>query len=137
MQTIKATIYIGGLFGVRKTEVRALEITTGPYAQYPNSVSVMFVEKGKRATQGYRLTNDPHLVILEGHGHLEPDGMMGAASTRENGVIATQSRYASCDPRWRSDFDAQLTAYLAKTGAKVLHDYRGHDTRAAIAQQGA
>lgn len=134
MQETKATIYHGGIMGVSKTEVRALEITIGKYAQYPNAVCVRFIAKGKRSVAGYWLTHAPHCVILEGHGHMEPDGMMEPlGEVRESNVIVTRARYASCDPRWQEDFDRQLAAYLAKTGAKVLHDFRGHNAHAAQA----
>jgi hypothetical protein len=138
MQPIKATVYNVGVFGVTRTEIRALEITVGKYAQYSSAVSVKFIAKGKRSPQGYWLTYKPELVILEGHDHMAPDGPMEpVGSVDANGVTATRSRYASCDPRWAEDFNRQLAAYVERTGAKILHDFRGFDTSAVRVQEGA
>jgi hypothetical protein len=125
---IKATIYRSGMFGITATEVTSLGISVGKWAQYASAVHVRYVPKGKRSPRGEMISHDPYLVILEGHGHVKPDGMYDPAKSEAGGQV---SRYASCDPRWRSDFDAKLSAYLSTSGAKVLHDFRGFDTSKA------
>jgi len=49
-----------------------------------------------------------------------------SAMPNPNGVTVERGRYMSADPRWRSDFDAKLAAYMETSGAKVAADYRNH-----------
>ena len=76
--------------------------------------------------RGFVQAYGPSLVVLEGWGHLNPDGMW--VEERVMGDVTTsESRYSSCDPRWQSDFDSKLEAYLAdKPATVVLHDFRKH-----------
>lgn len=120
----KYTLYYTGMFGVRKMEATVCEVEVKPYAQYNDAVHVKYVEKGKRKVQGFVQGYKPSLLVLEGWGHPDPASMFNDPTLSPSGVVSRMSSYASCDPRWQSDFDAQMGKYLEKTGAKVLHDFR-------------
>lgn len=126
--TIYARSELG--MGVRKTEARSFGYLVGPYAQYPSAVAFHFIGKGQRKVRGTVQTSGPSLLVLEGHGHPDPDkGFIELPSSTPE-VSASRSRYMSCDPRWQSDFDAMIGAYLASSGAKVVCDFREHNPHA-------
>lgn len=122
----RATMYLRSEFlgNIVRVEVSSLEVTRGAYAQYDNAIKATFVKKGCRNRSGLTQTSFPSLVILEGWNHPEPPKAFGAARDAGNGTQVSRSTYSSCDPRWQSDFDALLADHVAKTGAKILGDYR-------------
>jgi hypothetical protein len=114
------------MMGIIKCEGKLVDHGTQKYAQYDAAPFVNFIPKGKRNVRGFvQAEYKPSLLILAGHGHPEPDSMFGVETPNEAGTAFTsRSRYMSCDPRWQSDFDARIDAYLARTGAEVVADYR-------------
>lgn len=124
----KATIYYRGeLMGnIHRLEVRSFGVSVGPYAQYSAAVEARFVKKGGRSVLGFVQSFQPSLVILEGWGHPEPAGIWDKTEERD-GVKVTCGRHSSCSPEWANEFDALLAAHVSATGAKILHDFRGHD----------
>ncbi len=124
----KVTMYFQGGFGMVKVEATRLEVEVKPHAQYARGVYCSFVPKGKRKERSMVQAYRPSLVVLEGWGHPDPDSpFLPPEETGTEGVMVSKGRYSACDPRWGSDFAAKLAAYLESTGAKVLHDFRGHD----------
>jgi hypothetical protein len=123
----KATIYLRGMISMTRTEVRDLRIEIRPYAQYDSAVHVSFVPKGGRSRRGFVESHSPSLVVLDGWGHVEPASMFIASETSDSGVECSRGRYSACDPRCLADFGALLSAYVARTGAKIVADYRTHN----------
>lgn len=126
----KATIYrAGGFMGnIGKTLVRDLEAYWAPYAQYPRCVHIEYVEAGKRTRRrsvvnGYK----PFILILDGHGHIEPDSFLGAATKATSGLMCSQSRYSSHDAGWQRDFNAQVDKYIAEAKPTILLDIRDRE----------
>lgn len=125
MEKRKVTIYIEGMFGFSHVEASACEVEVRPYAQYPRAVHLTFIPKGARKPRG--TVKYPHgdrtgagVVMLEGWGH--PENLVEVfRRVDENGGI---TRYLSCDPRWATEFNEAFDAYVAKTGATVIADYR-------------
>lgn len=112
--------------GVRKTEARAFGFAVVAYAQYPSAVECHFVGKGQRKVRGFVQTSTASLLVLEGHGHPDPDtGDIVLSETPTMRV--TKGRYMSQDPRWQSDFDAMIDAYIAEKQPTVVADYRRHN----------
>lgn len=126
----KATMYVRSEFGmgVKKVEVTRLTVEVKPYAQYERGIHATFLPKRMRKLRGLTQAYGPSLVVLEGWGHPDPDGMWDPATLKSDGEVTTQrARYSACDPRWQSDFDAMLEGYVERSGAKVLYDFRKHE----------
>jgi hypothetical protein len=126
----KVTLYVRGEFlgNVVRIEAKECEIKIGKFAQYPSAVWVNFKRARERNTRCFVQSYAPSLVVLEGWGHPEPGSAWIEGRATESGCVVSESKYSSCDPRWASDFDAFLAAYLAESGATVVADYRGFDT---------
>ena len=106
----RATLYLGGEMGVRRSDCRMIEIETGQkYAQYTDAIKVTWLAKGKRKTRSTMLTYDPFVLVMPTCKAIDPDSVLGPASVGSSpGVTVRRSRYSSCDPRWRSDFMARV-----------------------------
>jgi hypothetical protein len=112
---------------LRKIECRTLTIEVGPYAQHENGITVRFLQKGKRNERQFSQSYRADVVVLDGHGHMEPDGaFLPENISATPSVVVQRGRYMSCDPRWQGDFDAKLAAYLDASKATVAADLRGH-----------
>ena len=127
LETRKVTMYVRGEFmgNYKRIECKAYAVSVGKYAQYNAAVHAYFQQPRQRLVRGFVQHFRPSLVVLDGWGHVEPPSMWGKSRT-ENGMTVTEARYSACDDRWDSDFSATLDAYIASSGANVLHDFRGH-----------
>jgi hypothetical protein len=115
------------LGNIMKTECRSLKIEVGPYAQYTNAIQVTFVPKGGRRARTMVQTHAPDVLVLEGHGHMDPDGAFVPSGIPSGpGVTVTQGRYRSNDPRWGQDFSARVSTYVLQRRPKIAADYRSH-----------
>jgi hypothetical protein len=133
----KATIYFRGemMGNIHKIEVRSFSVEVRPYAQYSAAIEARFVKKGGRQVLGFVQSYAPSLVVVEGWGHPDAAPIFGPAVERD-GVTVFRGRHSSCSPEWATEFDALLAAHVASTGAKILHDFRGHNPhgRAAVSE---
>jgi hypothetical protein len=116
---MKVTIYIGGSFGVSKHEATLIDHGRQRYAQYEAAPFVTFTPRGKRKARSWAQGYHPYLLILAGHGHPDPQAWLVPAAGGDQ-----VSRYSSCDPRWETDFDAQIDPYVAANPGVVVADYR-------------
>lgn len=130
MQNIKATLYRRGDFlgAIHKIEVRAISVTREKYAQYASAVHVEYIEPRQKRARMFVDSHKPSVLVLEGWGHPDPDSAFGSEEQAAPGVTLSRSRYSSCDPRWQSDFDAKIDAYITEKGARVIADMRGVNT---------
>jgi hypothetical protein len=128
----KVTLYFRGEFfgNYQKVEASALNIEIRNYAQYSSAVSATFTPKGARLPRGKWFTYEPSLVVLAGWGHFEPAPMMAETGEEVAGVAVSESRRTACDDGWAVEFREMLAAYIEKTGARVLHDFHGHNAYA-------
>lgn len=102
------TLYTRSMFGsIIRTEVREIEITRRPYAQYKAALDVRFTEKGKRKRRGFVEGYKPFAVVVQTADAIAPDAMFLES---EPGSNLKKGRYSMCDPRWESDFIAKLKA---------------------------
>jgi hypothetical protein len=126
----KVTMYVRSEFGmgIRKIEAREATVDVKPYAQYARGIFVEFKRARERRARWFVQAYGPSLVILDGWGHPDPDGMWDESTRSSVGEVETvRGRYAACDPRWQGDFDAKLAAYLEEKGnAILLYDFRRH-----------
>ena len=127
----KATIYkAGGLFGVTKAEVREGSVLLVPYAQYPEAASVRFKKPRAKLLRGFTVTPNHDgsgipLLVLEGWGHPDPDSIFSEVKrSGTSGLAYRESRYTLADPRYESEFNEKMDAYLADKAASVLYDGR-------------
>jgi hypothetical protein len=110
------------MFGYKRVEAREFVVSLRHFAQYPSAVCCQFRRKRERNWREFDVERAPTLIILGGWGHPEPPSPWQSVGD------AQQSRYASCDPRWASEFSTLLQQYLTNsTGVRVLADYRGHN----------
>lgn len=102
-----ATMYRDAMFGVSRTDCRTITITTGvKYAQYDDAVKVVYTEKGKRTPRGTVLCGaELWIRVVATKDAISPDSGMVP-----NGDGSRTSRYTSCDPRYRTDFEDKLDA---------------------------
>ena len=124
MEKIKITVYTTSEFfgSVIKYEGYLLEHGSREYAQYKNVPFVKFIPRGKRKPiqilKGYK----PYILILKDWNNINPDGMYGEA-TKKDDVIIRKSSYKCFDDRYKSDFDVIINQYKDK----FLADYRNID----------
>lgn len=118
------TLYLAGGFGVNRIECRTLSVRVGRYAQYDVATHLTYVPKGKRKEVGTVLANNPWGLVVEGHGHLNPDSPFGSTVDRGDGVSSQCTRYSCFDSRYRTEFDASWMAYVAAKSPTVLRDFR-------------
>lgn len=135
LQARKVTIYRKSEFGLgyTKVECRKFGFEHRKYAQYDGAIHVAFVPKGKRRVRGFVETSYPSCVVLDGHGHPDPDSPWTAWGSSETGCEVRQSRHMSFDPAWDKEFNAKMAEYLAESGATVVLDTRENDPYSANA----
>ena len=123
----KVTIYTGSDFGGTPLHLEAKEYHCGvrKWAQYNHAVELHWVPKGKRNIRGVVDTHDPlKTIILDGWSH--PKGPSGYHPPEQHGgATVSMSKYLSFDPRYASDFNTFIDAYIKSKNVKVLADYRG------------
>lgn len=103
------TLYTEGAFGISRTEVKDITFKVGIYAQYDFAMAVTFVPKGKRKEVGRWITpRDFVAFVPAGIPAPDPEAPWGATETTATGLTSRQTRYASFDPRWVSDFEPRL-----------------------------
>ena len=121
-QRQKVTVYSKGMLGINQYEVRLVKHGTKKYAQYGNAPFVHFVPKRCRKARGIQGSYSPWILVLDGWGHPKMDVWQPARE--EHGCIVQEALYGGCDPRWDTDADTKLDAYIAETGVDVVGDYR-------------
>lgn len=119
------TLYDHSSFGISRIDCRIVAIRIGPCAQYPSAVHLTYVPKGKRTPRQTVKTYAPYLLLVPTKNAIDPDASLVTTSSDDSGTTSV-SRYLSCDPRWRTDFDAALL----QANMPILADYRGFNTMA-------
>ncbi len=105
MKFANVTMYTQGGFGITRTDVKEVTIEEGvKYAQYTNAVRAIWKEPRQRTARSMVLTYEPFLIVLNRADAFDPDDSL-VPGIRAGTQI---SRYGSCDPRWTSDFMAQM-----------------------------
>lgn len=122
----RATLYYRGemFASIRKVEVSAYAVRVTGWAQYSSAVRFFFTRKGGRQVLSMLQSYEPDMLILAGWDHPEPAPMMGAPEV-DGPVTVQRARYSSQDPRWASEFNTMINAYIAEDGIEVLADFRG------------
>lgn len=121
----KVTIYYGGIMGISSVEAKLVEHGTRKWAQYAAAPYATFIPKRARKARTIQQSRNPNLLIVKGWNQPKPDGIYDEATTEvRNGFVCQRGRYASCDPRWQSDFDAMMAAQ----DVEIIADYRGHQS---------
>jgi hypothetical protein len=106
-----AVYLTGGMGNIIRVDCRELVIQVGKYAQYDRAISVKYLQKGKQKWNGVWATYDPFVVVVPMDKAINPDDMFGDEDISNTpGVTVKKGRYRSFDPRWRTDFVAQLKA---------------------------
>lgn len=120
---MKATIYTTSEFfgNLVKHEVDLTNAVFEPYAQYKESLRLVFIPKGKRKALQIRKTYNPFVLVIKGHGHPNPEELMKVIKETEDCKIS-QSKYASFDERFAQEADELLASII--TPQNLLIDVR-------------
>lgn len=120
----KVTIYTrSGLGNITAIEAKLIDHGTTSYAQYDSVPFATFIPKRARKARTIRQGFRPDMVIVAGWNQPQPPSAFCAPEV-QGPVTVSRGRYASCDPRWQSDFDTML----ASTEVEILADFRGHNS---------
>lgn len=120
----KVTVYTRStlLGNIVKTEARLVSHGLVRYAQYENAVEVILRPKRARKNRRYCEGYNPFVLILEGWGHVDPDGIYPEAKKDERAV---RGRYGSFSAGWVNDFNGMMNEYIESGKGRVVADYRG------------
>ena len=112
------TIYTTGNVvwdNIIRIDAARASIWVAPFAQHPESVHIKFNRRGRRKGEYVVCSGAPYVVIVPTKHAIEPDDLY---LPEVNGVAST--RYGVGDPRWRTDFDHQLS----EARIPILADFR-------------
>ena len=112
--TGRVTIYSMSEFGLgyRKVEAVSAEVVVRPYGGHERAVEVTFRAPRQKRDRVILETGRASVLVLEGWGHPDPAACDGAVSADI-----------------RPAFSAMVDGHIARTGARVVADYRRHETR--------
>lgn len=123
METMgKVTMYLRSEFGmgVVKVEAKTCELEVKPYAQYERGIYVKFLKPRQRKTRSLVQASYPSLVILDGWGHPDPDGMFLPEQPGETeGVTVRHGRYSAFDERWAIGLRRQARRLPSREGVQA------------------
>lgn len=103
----KYTLLTQGFFGAVASKITLIEVKIGPYAQYQESVQLIFKEKGKRSLSGKRFYGIESCVVWLGWIDVDTDPL---SEPEDNGImLVRRSKYASCDSRFLTDAVASVS----------------------------
>ncbi len=95
-----ATISEFGI-GINAIQFTLENITVSPYAQYSESVQLIFKIKGTRKLRGLRFHGSKSFAIWQGWHEIRNDAF--TAPTISNGLVCKQSLYMSFDKQYLLD----------------------------------
>lgn len=126
------TMYRDGMIGLARIDCRSMTVTTGvKFAQYNDAVRVEYVEKGKRKGHSFMLGHGKWLRVVDTANAIDTQALVKMPSVPGSGVECRQSRYASCDPRWETDFEDEL----ARLGISVLYSIGAGEREGELVEQ--
>jgi hypothetical protein len=123
------TIYTSGemMGGIHRVDCRDIKIITGVrYAQYPDATRIEFLPKGKRLRLMIHLHPGSWCRIVDTKLAIEPDPWLVPAGDGNR-----HSRYLSCDPRYKTDFEDQLVA----AGTPAVFSYGAGEREGELAER--
>ena len=100
----KYTLLVMNAFGIGTNVIQLTlsEVKVSPYAQYAESVQLIFKPKGKRNLRGIRFHGSELCAIWKGWLDINSDAFE-APTLSESGFICGKSRYLSFDSRYITD----------------------------------
>lgn len=100
----KCTLLIPSSLGIGAVSLQITieNVTVSKYAQYEESVQLIFKLKGKRNLQGTRFHGSQSVAVWEGwvEIHIDP---YSAPMISKSGLVGRESRYLSFDDRYMTD----------------------------------
>ena len=96
-------------FGAVASKITLLDIKVGSYAQYSESVQIIFKEKGKRKLSSFRFHGSNSCAVWLGWIDVITDPFC-APEVSGSGLTVKRSRYASFDSRYFTDAIASVSA---------------------------
>jgi len=104
------TLLVMSGFGIGAIAMRITleDVKVSAYAQYPESVQVIFKQKGKRALQGMRFHGSTSVAVWNGWQDIDTNAF--TAPTISNGFVCRSGRYLSFDSRYLTDAIASAAA---------------------------
>ena len=114
----KVTVYYRGDFGINQIEGYLIEAGFQKFAQYDKKPFIEILRKRRRAADRMNFGFGCYCVVVDGWGHPKPNNFKKPEV--KNGLVVSEGKYRSCDPRFNSDFDVTLD----QSGLTVLYDFR-------------
>lgn len=105
----KYTLLTQGFLGVVAIQIILYEVRVGPWAQYSESVELIFKPKAKRNLRGLRFHGRESCVVWQGWIEVDTDPFRASEKSLD-GVTIQQSRYLSFDSRYFTDAIASVSA---------------------------
>jgi len=130
----KVTVYTTGEFmgNIIKTEMRLINYGLESYAQYDNVPFVVGTPKRKRSPRKFFETITPYILIVDGWGNPEPDGIYdGGTVLQDNASVKVErAKYGTSDGFgcYGRDFDILINKCIEDGSVTVIKDYRNFKT---------
>ncbi|MBX3041650.1 MAG: hypothetical protein KF789_13170 [Bdellovibrionaceae bacterium] len=105
----KYTLLTQGGFGAIAQKIVLQDIKVGPYAQYSESVQLIYKPKGKRNLSGSRFHGIASCVVWAGWVDVNTDPFK-PSEISSTGMVVRSSRYSSFDSRYFTDAIASVSA---------------------------
>lgn len=102
------TVLVHGIFGAVAIRLTLEDVKVSEYAQYSESVLLIYKPKGKRNSKGMRFHGRETCVIWSGWVELDTNPF-SAPTVTESGLVCKAGKYASCDSRFMTDAIASTT----------------------------
>ena len=127
----KVTVYTTGEFmgNIIKTEMRLIEFGLQSYAQYDGVPFVIGVPKRKRLPRKFLESYNPYILIVDGWGNPEPDGIYdGGTVLQDNSAITVTQAPRHTTGGYGRDFDTAINKCIEDGSVTVIKDYRNFKT---------
>ena len=107
----KYTVLVSSALGIGVVAIQFTleDIKVSTYAQYPESVQLVFKAKGKRKFQGMRFHGRESCVIWQGWVEVDTNALTEPKEDSKTGFICRASKYASFDTRYMTDAIASVS----------------------------
>lgn len=118
----KYTLLTQGIFGATASQIVLLDIKVEPWAQYSESVQLIFKLKGKRNPRASRFYGQESCAVWLGWVEVNTDPL-GDAEEVNSIMVVRRSRYLSFDSRYFTDAIASVsTAPIFSKIHELIHN---------------
>lgn len=114
------TLLTQGIFGAIASKMTLVDVKVVPYAQYSESVKLIFKVKGKRKLSGCYFYGRESCVVWQGWVDVDTNFLKPAEVCEATGMTVRKSKYTSCDSR---HFDDAVKSVTASPVFSRIHEF--------------